>query len=118
LGNDFGDDRSVNGPKADSMTKSNIKISKVNIDRVPLHKRIDKEVYQSDIEKFYCDNFDRNKGGNSGYNMGSKIDTLQEEMSRQKKAFKEHEEFKRQTVAPQLVNKPKTNAQKLGNFIM
>ena len=49
--------------------------------------------------------------------MGSKIDSLQEEMHKQKKAFREHEEFKRQHVAPELVNKPKTNAQRLDKFI-
>ena len=106
------------------MTKksSNLKISKVNIERVPLHKRIDKEVYQSDLERFYTDTYDR-KINNVGAtcepsDAGTKINKLQEEMSKQKAAHRTQEEHRRQSIAPELVNKPKTNAQRLDKFIL
>ena len=92
-----------------------MKISKVNLERVPLHKRIDKEVYQSDLERFYNDNYDRSvKGGND---CGSKINTLQEAMIKQKAAYKTQEEHKRQSIPSELIVKPKTNAQRLDKFI-
>jgi len=106
-----------------------MKITTGKVERLPLHKRIDKEKYQSDLERFYNDGWDAapvapahgavrkvNKDG-QGSEMGEKIGKLQEEMSRQKQNFKETEEMNRQKVSSQLVDKPKTHAQKFDHFL-
>jgi len=96
------------------------------MERVPHHKRIDKEKYQKDLERFYTDNYDMVKvvpqavsvkGGDEKSEMGDKIVKLQDEMSRQKQQFRDIEESKRQKIPGELLDKPKTNAQRLDKFI-
>lgn len=107
-----------------------MKITTGKVERLPLHKRIDKEKYQSDLEKFYNDGWDAapvaqahgaskkvNNDG-QGSEMGEKIGKLQDEMSRQKQQFKKTEEVNRQKVSAQLVDKPKTHAQKFDTFLI
>lgn len=55
--------------------------------------------------------------GQENNDVGEKIHKLQEEMSRQKQQFRDIEEAKRQKIPSDLVDKPRTNAQKLDAFI-
>jgi len=116
LNDDYGDAKaSVDQPEATTKkASSNIKIK--TIDRIPLHKRIDKEKYQHDLEKFYMDTWDEKpKLANNTKpkeDMGDKIRTLQDEMARQKEQFRQTEEAKRQKIAPELLDKPLSNAQR------
>ena len=114
---------SIDKPLTGDKTKKNIKISTgKKVEREPLHKRIDKEKYSKDVEKFYTDTYDVKPNGQTKQveektELGEKIQKLQDEMSRQKQHHREQEEVKRQKIPAELVEKPKTNAQRMDQFI-